>query len=139
MSELRLTLTRDTPQGEHTYGIIEEMDGEPLCVTMEPGTNDRDFPRVPEGFYHLIEHRTENYDSVALVGWHVSHMPTPGVDRSAILIHAGNTDNDTRGCILVGVDRGELNGEAAILSSRIALDVLLDIVREADRAYLRIR
>jgi hypothetical protein len=64
----------------------------------------------------------------ALVGRDVSHFPEPGVARSAVLLHAGNVDEQTRGCILVGMRRGEINGEPAVLDSRAAMDALRDLI-----------
>lgn len=141
--ETRLLLTRERPQDEHTFGSLEDVrTGERLCWTMEPGLRDRDFPRVPTGFYALEPHVSEQAwigATFALVGHFVSHYETPGIDRFAILFHAGNDDDDTHGCIIPGLARGELNGEPAVLSSREAMGVVLERIRRNPKAYLTIR
>jgi hypothetical protein len=39
-----------------------------------------------------------------------------------ILIHTGNTEKDTDGCLIVGTKVGYLNGVRAVLASKIAYD-----------------
>lgn len=136
---LRLTLTREVPDRERTFGVLER-GRDRICWTMEPGTDDRDFPRVPAGFYHLVDHPSDRYGTtVALIGDQVAHFYEPGIDRSTILIHAGNRDDHTKGCILVGMNRGKLQGEPAVLSSKTALAKVLELIWGADEAYLTIR
>ena len=48
---------------------------------------------------------------------------------SGVLIHSGNTENDTDGCILVGNGRG--TDKMPILDSRAAINKLFEIVEEA--------
>jgi hypothetical protein len=57
--------------------------------------------------------------------WRLESVP----GRSAILIHAGNTTQDIEGCILVGMNHGELQSKGfgnlrAVLSSRKAINLL---------------
>ncbi len=128
----RLTLLRDKPEAERTFGVL--MHGQlVLCQTMEPGDEDTMAPRVAPGWYRCEPHgwgaEAVRYKQTwALVGHDVSHFPEPGVKRSAVLLHAGNLDEHTRGCILVGMRRGELNGEPALLDSRVAMDALRDLI-----------
>ena len=56
--------------------------------------------------------------------------------RTAILIHAGNFAGDTtrglrsdvQGCILLGMGRGEIEGQPAVTLSRAALNKLRAVV-----------
>ena len=138
---LRLLLTREIPQEERTFGrLTDQLSGEFYAHTLEPGTHDRDFPRIPTGFYALERHDSQKYGrTVAMVGETVSHYLTPGIDRSACLIHAGNLDQHTRGCIVVGYQRGRLADEPAVLHSKSALRGLLDRIESAAYSYLTIR
>jgi len=138
---LRLLLTRDLPQAERTFGVLtNQITGDVIAQTLEPGTADRDFPRVPTGFYGFERHESVKYGrTVALVGAEVSHYTTPGIDRSAVLIHAGNVDRETRGCIIVAERRGDLLGEPAVLNSKPVLNALLLQIEAMAYSYLIIR
>jgi hypothetical protein len=48
-----------------------------------------------------------------------------------ILIHTGNTDNDTEGCLIVGMRIGSLDGKRAVLDSKIAYNKIYPIISEA--------
>lgn len=64
-------------------------------------------------------------------GHHLKVAAVP--DRTMILIHAGNFagdeslghKSDSSGCILVGRDRGKIENQEAVLSSRKALEQLV--------------
>ncbi len=94
------------------------MDDAFLCYTLEdPDNNNHPGDScVPEGDYLCIPHNGQHWSNV----WEISGVP----GRSAILIHAGNTIKDTRGCVLVGRKVGTLQGKPAVLESRLALDEL---------------
>ena len=129
---VRLTLLRETPGADRTMGVL--LYGQlVLCQTMEPGDADLEAPRVAPGWYRCEPHGWGPEDvkfrqTWALVGRDVAHFPEPGVARSAVLLHAGNTDDQTRGCIVVGKRRGEINCEPAVLDSRVAMDALRDLI-----------
>ena len=68
---------------------------------------------IPEGVYPLHLTMSPRFGRVYEI-WNV-----PG--RTHILIHAGNTTDDTQGCVLVGTSRGSLQHKPAVLNSRQAL------------------
>jgi Family of unknown function (DUF5675) len=67
--------------------------------------------RIPAGTYNCKPYSGTKYKDVYIV----ENVP----NRSAILLHWGNTEKDTLGCILLGNKMGSLEGEPAILGSKI--------------------
>ncbi len=138
----RLILIREESGPDRTFGSIFWRDRF-VCHTLEPGDNDTLAPRVPPGFYHLTPHGwapdspVKFKDTWALNGEIVSAQPEAGVPRAAVLIHAGNIDDQTRGCILPGLGRGVVNGEPAVTQSKAAMEELRDIIGNG-QAYLTI-
>jgi len=133
VSRKRLLLKRDAPGPDRTMGALF-CGTNWLADTMEPGDADTTHPRVEPGFYLLEPHGWEPASVLkhkrtwALVGRDVSHQPEAGCSRSAVLFHEGNLDEHTLGCILVGLSRGVLAGEPAVLRSREAMTKLRDLI-----------
>lgn len=50
---------------------------------------------------------------------------------TGILIHCGNTDKDTAGCLLVGTRIGNIEGKRAVLDSKIAYKKIYPIIAGA--------
>lgn len=138
----RLILIREKPEPDRCFGALFQRDRF-IAHTLEPGDLDTKAPRLPAGFYHLTPHGWEPDTPVryrqtwALNGATVSHQAEPGVPRSAVLIHAGNVDDETLGCILLGLGRGLVKGEMGVTQSRAAVDALRDLVGH-NSAYLTI-
>lgn len=113
--KLILYTLRSGPEG--TFGNII-MDGERLCVTCEDPWDDNAKGKscIPAGIYQCKKHSGAKYQDV----WEVCNVP----NRTAILIHNGNTIDDTQGCILVGSQFGTINGKQAVLNSKKTLEML---------------
>lgn len=96
-----------------TFGVLM-MNNIPLCVTLEDPwkENKRMISCIPPGTYKCTPHNGTRFKDV----WVLHDVP----NRSYILIHAGNTTEDTHGCILVG---RSFNAHT-IRNSRSALDYL---------------
>lgn len=121
----RMALFDDT-----TLGLLS-VEGEPVCWTLEDAwrANRISVSCIPDGSYELVPHDSEHFHSVWRVT--VGGKDVPG--RTGILIHAGNSVDDTLGCILVGA-RWMQDGlaRARISDSQHALERLRVLLRRAD-------
>ena len=113
------TLIRFKEVGNSTIGKLY-IDGLPALYTLEDKWrgNQSNISCIPQGTYDCVPHGwAENTPVKFKKVWRLQNVP----DRSAILIHAGNTHEDTYGCILVGLD---YDGNEMVLRSRDAVDLI---------------
>jgi hypothetical protein len=98
---MKLLLARDTLTDESTTGKLY-MNGRFWCYTLEDKTRPhKDYGEtcIPCGAYKIdlyFWHKHRDWFP------HLCNVP----DYNGVLIHKGNTNKDTLGCILVGMDRG---------------------------------
>ena len=95
------------------FGVLR--DEETRISTLELPWRDNRFnvSRIPAGIYEVRPRVSPKFGKCfRLVGTE---------PRTEILIHAGNTAEDTEGCILVGSYFGMLEGKPAVLASRTTL------------------
>jgi len=96
--------------------VVREVKGESVKTWKVPGDT-----AIPVGSYQvLITYSPKFKRNLPLL------LAVPGFD--GIRIHAGNTKEDTEGCILVGHYSG--TGDA-IVNSRTALDVVIERIQIA--------
>jgi hypothetical protein len=82
-----------------------------LCYTEELpwDDNEPDHSCIPAGTYNCTPHNSYDHPGT----WQVNNVP----NRTNVLIHTGNTEADTLGCILVGMilsTQGVYNSVAAL-------------------------
>lgn len=102
---MELTLQRTDKRKRFTLGTLS-IEGDPFCDTLEPtwrdigpGGKGRKIPgrtAIPEGRYAVAVTRSPQFDGE----WLPLLLHVPGF--AGIRIHAGNTAEDTAGCILAG-------------------------------------
>lgn len=94
------------------------VDGKLFCYAIEDEKRDvkvKGETRIPDGIYELGTRwspkfsSTYNHDMI----W-VKNVP----NFEFILIHWGNTDDDTDGCLILGDKIGVVKGQEAVLNSR---------------------
>lgn len=118
-----LTLTRDKFV---LYGILGKLsDGSGFeCETLEhayqaPSAGTPVFlPKLASGTYKVVRHAPNrlHYETFMVLGV----PPFLGAPVDGILIHRGNVNGDSEGCILVGLERGT----GCIMESEKAFDKL---------------
>ena len=114
-----MTLTRTAPAAHALFGHLRlgaehASGGEILAVTLEDPPEEGKGP-IPLGTYRVILSYSRRFQALL-----PELVAVPGF--TGIRIHAGNTKDDTAGCILVGRYQ---SGEAEIAESRVALGALL--------------
>lgn len=135
MNELRLVLDRHPHGFTSTIGSLT-LDDQPFCSTLEDLPHETKVPGqtcIPAGKYVVA--LIVSPEAVRGGLWTPNPnfllpmvLSVPGFE--GIRIHAGNSDRDTRGCILVGTWRG---GEF-LTNSRDALSSLMDMLEIAQIA-----
>lgn len=99
---------------------------------------------IPAGVYPL---RRTIYYKHGIETWEVCNVP----GRRRILIHVGNTEEDTMGCILVGTRLGKLwvadeddpkhpvVEKWGVVNSRMAFQMLMNAMANVDEAQIEIQ
>lgn len=103
-----LTLTRLRDTGKETMGVLRIGDGgdHPMIYTLEDTWKDNanGVSCIPPGTYTCVPHGWEEHPTVTKTRvWRLINTGR----RLGILIHSGNTNADTEGCILVGLSHTE--------------------------------
>lgn len=76
---------------------------------------------IPEGTYRLEPHTQGKWALCPRL------LPDPE-GRSGILIHSGNTTEDTRGCLLIGTRVEFSENNAKVLNSKLALRQFMEML-----------
>lgn len=126
-------LLRQAESDEGTFGTLRVYESGALlfsCFTGElPNRDNRQgLSRIPMGSYKCQPWHSKKYPN------HYNVMDVPG--REAILIHTGNFCGDRTlgyktnvlGCILVGRALGTIQGQKAVLGSKLAMNDLRGVL-----------
>ncbi len=126
-----LYLHRLPKHEDGVFGVLS-YESRPFAVTLEPEdkNNQRNISCIPSGRYLCKRVESPKFGNTFQV--------TGVYNRSGILFHAGNTEEDSKGCILVGEEFGELYRKTAILKSRKGLAEFLKLLNGDDEFWLSI-
>ncbi len=126
------TIVREESTDEGTFGVFTLDSGLRLRSAELPWRdNARKLSCIPVGVYQCVWHTSPRFGECYRL------RDVPG--RSDILFHAANFAGDTtmgyrsdlEGCIALGLDVGVLDGQRALLRSRVAMFNFHNALREA--------
>ena len=112
-----------------TFGVFMIKDV-PICVTLEETwlDNMRRESCIPEGVYTVRKYSGTKYKDV----WQIYGVP----NRTAILIHWGNTERNTAGCVLMGRYFAKFGDRHGVADSRKTIDMLRKKLPDEFRLYI---
>lgn len=100
---------------------------EDICYTLEHAYNLA--PKIPEGIYRCVRGQHQ-LKSGPIETFEVTNVP----NHTGILFHPGNTENDSEGCILLGMGK---SGDALTLS-RLAFEAFMGFQDRVDTFMLKV-
>lgn len=115
---------RDHMDATPTTGRLYAGDLELYTLELPWKMNARDISCIPLGTYQCIIAMSHRFQRAMP---RLLNVP----ERDGILIHSGNVEANTEGCILVGQSMSSYNGEPMILNSREALGEFMEWMDEA--------
>ena len=127
LPEAHLQRIKTSDQG--TIGFLTIHQTSFAIIELPWKNNEPNFSCIPEGSYSVVVRRSSKYG--------VTYWLQNVVDRSWILIHSGNYAGDvfkhykthSAGCLLIGTTHGILNGQVAVLASRIAFVKFMQLAK----------
>lgn len=132
---MKIKLIRFKNGEDHTVGVML-IDGEFECYTLEDEHRTVKVmgeTRIPEGIYNIgfrLEGGFHQRYGAKYGAWHKGMLEVKDVPNfKYVLIHKGNHDDETAGCILVG--EGNVRGDNWVSGSSAAYGRLYPKVRNA--------
>lgn len=133
MTTLNLvTINRTHHREDGTFGTLD-IDGLPICLTLERKwqNNEKGVSCIPAGSYLAKRIQSPKFGNT----FEVTSVPS----RANILIHWGNIDMDSQGCILLGESFNIWKtGQCSVASSKIAFAEFCQRLEHVDSFILEI-
>ncbi len=134
---MRAELHRFMSDPKQTLGSLTFFNGdEPvvLVATLELPwrDNERKVSCIPEGEYKVVRRHSQKYGD----HWHILDVP----GRSHILIHHGNFHYQIQGCVLVGAEHKDIDGDGIpdVVASKRTMDEIDRLLGDQDSFQLKI-
>lgn len=129
-----MKLTRTSYEESGIYGILSQDDGSQIAVTLEHAYQQDDgsfAPKTPSGIYQCVLGQHELASMTApFQTYEITNVP----GHSNILIHMGNYNADSEGCVLVGANRVD----NMITNSRVTFASFMESMAGIDSFQLEI-
>jgi hypothetical protein len=130
---MNLILQRKDFREDGIFGFLLDTNYKYLFTTLEHSYNLQ--PKLPQGEYTCKRGPHKLHDGVSFITFEV--MDVPG--HTGILIHIGNYNDESEGCILIGTGFGN-NGRGGkmITSSKQAFDAFMKLQENCDAFTLTV-
>lgn len=122
---MNLLLKRAYIGPEGAFGTLAELGRPPFAVTLEHTYEGAVAVKIPPGTFTCVRGR-----HVLPSGPFVTFEVTGVAGHDGLLFHKGNVENDSEGCILLGLQFGNVAGVPGILQSASAF--LFFMSRQSD-------
>lgn len=128
---IELVLKRIVAASDAMLGVLI-IEGKPRLVTLERPwqNNEREKSCIPIGRYKIARIQSPKFGET----FEVRNVPK----RDAILFHAGNTSDDTKGCIIVANRYGVTFGRSRVMESKDGFEWFLRYLTNCDEAQLTV-
>jgi len=126
MRKVQVVRLEQTEQGALGSLLIDKSF---YCSTLEPDVNDTNRFQIPIGKYLCKRFHGKKWKNTFEV-----IVP----DHKYVLFHAGNTEVDTEGCILLGRQPSYLKGKRAVLNSGFTFREFIRKMKGVDEFMLTI-
>ncbi len=128
---MRIDIVRVEKSVDGMFGVLL-IEKRAFCNTFEDIWDNNAYGTgIPNGNYTATKYYSP---SKKIEVWQLNDVP----DRNNIQIHAGNTLNDTLGCILIGQSWDKLRGNRAILNSGDTFTKFMQVTRNEKRLDINI-
>ncbi len=119
---IQVILTRGWSDKRATLGLLKivGIKHDPIFTLENPLRETSVDSRIPPGTYTCKAYNSENHHDC----WELTNVP----GRSNILIHYGNTEADTLGCIIVGLAAGSISEVPRVNGSKDAMKLLRSLL-----------
>jgi len=140
---MRLTLRREPSANRTTFGVLS-IEDQPYCQTLEDPIRQLPMMLGESPNEWVARWKVQNETAIPSGTFQVKMQPSPHyggrlmphlIDVPGyqyVMIHPLNTASQTDGCIGVGLQRGELDGQPAILQSVLAFDPLYARIKDCE-------
>lgn len=126
---MNLKLTRHITANGAVVGVLEGLSKRLFTLEDQWRDNARGNSCIPAGVYRVVPHGWEAGSPVKFKQvWEVKNVP----NRTAILLHAGNTHMDTEGCILLGMGMQVTQLQSRVDDSRTAIELMRKEIGKAE-------
>lgn len=133
---MNLVLNRREYRNDGIFSEITDENGTFLFVGLERSYKDDSgvfYAKVPPGTYRCVRGIHRLKDLVPFETFELENVP----GRTGILIHKGNYNHDSEGCILIGLGYGfTSNKEKMIVHSKKAFEKFMELQKYNDEFYI---